>query len=653
MGNSTPLGNAALLMAGMALLSALEHALLVGDARRGRLHSAFSVAAALMALFGATVPFIYSATSSELWILSLKVQAFIVSLTWPLVVYAMELYSGWSCPRFRYGIAAVHLGLFTFNAFSAHSYVLASFEGLERKVFAGSEYSVPIATVGVAYAAYAATVLATVIFFGLAAQRLFRSGQVSEGRALSAGTALMAGILGLDMLTDLHVLELPPVGPFAILGFVVVMGHCTSRDLRAVRERYTNDLERINAELLGSRERLRRSQKLELFGQLAGGIAHDFNNLLTAVLVHTKLAEGAAESGELSRAQRHLKQIESAGQRAALLTRRLLASSRWQFVNARPLRPDEVVLGLRSTLAGVVGPNVGLSLDCAASRASIRIDSTQLEQVLVNLVVNASDAMSNGEGHVRVATCSEVVAGEPTRYLLSVEDTGQGMDEHTLSKLFEPYFTTKPVGKGTGLGTSTVHAIVMRAGGAIHVTSKPGRGTRFEIRFPCVADAEPAPVVASEDPRPPRDSAILPGRLATNARIAVCDDDPAVLDLTVHVLRAQGYRARGFGDPRELLAQVDRESAPDLLITDVAMPHMNGPELASELHGRAASVRVLFTSGYTAGVLDQHGFDEARAEFLPKPYGPTALLETVERLLGRQASGDAAEADWVRVGSQT
>jgi nitrogen-specific signal transduction histidine kinase/CheY-like chemotaxis protein len=423
-----------------------------------------------------------------------------------------------------------------------------------------------------------------------------------------------------------------------MLGLIVVMSYGSIRDGRTARERHTLELERVNSELSSSRECLRRSQRLELFSQIAGGIAHDFNNLLTAVLIHTQLAGGAAQQRDLPKSRHHLQQIDGASRRAAALTRKLLASSRQQFVNARVQTPDAIVAGLHGTLASVLGPNVRLNVDCSAHAASINIDATQLEQVLMNLVVNANDAMRQAGGVVRLSTQCEAQPAGGAQYVLRVEDTGEGMDDHTLSNMFEPYFTTKAPGKGTGLGASIVHSIVTRAGGSIDVQSELGRGTRFDLRFSCVDPLGQRPAV------PP----VVLGLPSTNFRVWFCEDDLTILKPTVILLRTQGYRVQGFSDPREPLARIAADLPPHLLVTDVAMPHVNGPALAKSLRARSPRMRVLFTSGYTAGVLDQHGFDEVEAEFLPKPYGADALLDHVARLLaGCTDTGQVAVLQWM------
>jgi signal transduction histidine kinase len=347
-------------------------------------------------------------------------------------------------------------------------------------------------------------------------------------------------------------------------------------------------------------EQLRQAQKMESIGRLAGGVAHDFNNLL---LVINGYSEFLSSSLTDERQRRFAAEIRSAGERAAALTQQLLAFSRRQVLQPRVVDLNESIRELHSMLRSMIGEGIQFELSLDDDLHAIEADPGQVGQVLLNLAVNARDAMA-GSGTLRISTFND---GDEV--VLEVADTGIGMDEPTRSRIFEPFFTTKDVGQGTGLGLSTVYGVVTQSGGAIDVRSAPGRGATFSIRLPATDRVEAAEPVA--------DAA---GATAAE-RILVVDDEQVVRDLLAHTLRVQGYEvevAAGAHDARAL------HGPWDLLLTDVVMPEMDGVELAQHVDAR----HVLFMSGY-----DQKALVESAGAFLQKPFSGDELARSIRTLL--------------------
>jgi two-component system, cell cycle sensor histidine kinase and response regulator CckA len=372
-------------------------------------------------------------------------------------------------------------------------------------------------------------------------------------------------------------------------------------------------------------QKLRQSQKMEAIGRLAGGVAHDFNNLLTVINGYSKMALGHLRSSDPLR--EHLAEINKAGGRAAELTRQLLAFSRKQILQVRALDLNRIVEDMESMLGRLVGEDVELRLTLSVENPLVQADPHQLEQVLMNLTVNARDAMPEGgllvietnvvemDGSGRQAPV-EAPAG---RYaVLRVSDTGAGMDEATRQQIFEPFFTTK--GQGTGLGLSTVQGIVAQSAGYIQVESEPGRGTTFQIFLPAQAESrveggKPAAVPA------------LRGR----ETVLVVEDQENVRDYTLAALQEYGYRAIAAANAGEALAICGREGSPiDLVLTDVVMPHMSGWELVERLSKIRPEMKALYMSGYAeqARVLEQS------THFIEKPFSPGELARKVREVLG-------------------
>jgi signal transduction histidine kinase len=402
-----------------------------------------------------------------------------------------------------------------------------------------------------------------------------------------------------------------------------------SRDELELRVAHrTEELEATNRRLVreiqdreGIEAQLRQTVKLEAIGRLAGGIAHDFNNLLTVIQGCSTLALHQLEEG--MRPDAFIGEVQKAADRAAALTRQLLAFSRQQVLSPQVLDLNAVVLGVQDLVRRLIGEDVRLELQLGQGLGHIRADAGQMEQVLVNLAVNARDAMPKGGTlHVRTRPAEPAPDRQGQWVQLEVLDTGEGMDEATLSHIFEPFFTTKERGKGTGLGLATVYGIVRQSEGTITVSSEPGLGTLFTVVLPVTSEIPTDAVHESGGWVPP----------STFGTVLLVEDEPSVRDLFAQVLTQGGYEVLQAGDPLEALEIEQQLEAPiSLLLTDVVMPHMSGKELASLLLDRRPALKVLFMSGYTDHIIEQEG--SPLGAFLQKPCRPAALLAKVRQVL--------------------
>lgn len=382
---------------------------------------------------------------------------------------------------------------------------------------------------------------------------------------------------------------------------------------------------------------LRQAQKMEAVGQLAGGVAHDFNNLLTAIVGHANLA--IDELPEAHRVRDELTQILSSAERAATLTRQLLAFSRRQVMQPEVVSMNAVISNVEKLLRRLIGERIHIILDLDAQTDTVKVDPGHLEQVLVNLAVNARDAMPDG-GELVIATTNidvtEAHAYQPTSLgpglyvMISVTDTGTGMDAETQAHLFEPFFTTKPAGKGTGLGLATAYGIVKQSGGSIYVYSEPGRGATFKIYLPVTTERVSAPA------KPTAPATVSGGR----ETILVVEDNPQVQTIARRILTRFGYRVLCASSGEEALSVVRTSDCPDLVISDVIMPGMTGPELCHRLSAQHPGLRVLFTSGYSSDAIVRHGVLEPGTMFIEKPYAPSELARKVREALGHGPEGN-------------
>jgi two-component system, cell cycle sensor histidine kinase and response regulator CckA len=383
--------------------------------------------------------------------------------------------------------------------------------------------------------------------------------------------------------------------------------------------------------LRDAEERCEQAHRLEAVGQLAGGVAHDFNNLLCAILGYSDMALGNLPIGHPSRTE--VSEIKKAAERAAELTHQLLAFSRRQPLNPTVLDLNEVTTGLGKLLQRLIGEHIDVNILPAPDLWRVKADRGQLEQVIMNLAVNARDAMPDG-GKLVIETANVVLDEEYVRshgdatvgphVVLAVSDTGCGMDANTRSRIFEPFFTTKALGKGTGLGLSTAHGIVHQSGGSIWVYSEPGRGTTFKIYLP--RSAEGASI--HESGRPVRQPT------SPTETILVVEDEQRVRDLVIRMLQGSGYRVLSAENGKEALGILAREEVPiDLVMTDVVMPQMTGNELAQRVREIRPTVKILFVSGYTSNVIVHHGVLDAGVHFLPKPFTLLDLRKALREVL--------------------
>jgi two-component system, cell cycle sensor histidine kinase and response regulator CckA len=378
-------------------------------------------------------------------------------------------------------------------------------------------------------------------------------------------------------------------------------------------------------------DQLRQSQKMEAVGQLAGGIAHDFNNLLTVISGYSDMLLGDSQHDDHSRSL--LEEIRHAGERAAALTRQLLVFSRKDVHEPRVVDLNETVQSVEKMLRRLIGEDIRLTAVLAPNLGHVKVDPGQIEQVIMNLAVNARDAMPTG-GLLTIETANvdlsegyadahpEVWAG---RYvLLAVSDNGSGMDEATKTRIFEPFFTTKGVGKGTGLGLAVVHGIVKASGGHVAVYSEPGHGTTFKIYLPAIDSLRTGGISHPGIDATPKGA----------ETVLLVEDDDGVRRLIAQTLRGAGYTVLEANHGGEAVRLAERYDGPvHLLVSDVVMPEMGGRVLAERLAAARPGMKVLFVSGYTDDAVVRHGVLEAEMAFLQKPFTPGLLVRKVRNVL--------------------
>ena len=377
--------------------------------------------------------------------------------------------------------------------------------------------------------------------------------------------------------------------------------------------------------------RFRQAQKMEAVGRLAGGIAHDFNNILSAVIGYADLL--VQDLPEDDPRREDAEEIREAGRRGAGLTRQLLVFSRQQVAERRIVDVNEIVRGLHSMLERIIGEDVTLESRLAADLSAVEADPGQVEQVIMNLAVNARDAMPDG-GRLTIETAMvdlDEVHARGSRSLpagryvmLAVGDTGVGIPREQQSQIFEPFFTTKEAGKGTGLGLSTVYGIVEQSGGSVLVYSEPGAGATFKVYLPAVEGAVAPTRKPAHDLR----------RRGRAERILLVEDEPALLHVAREILVRQGYEVEAVGTVGEALSWCESHPEPiDLLVTDVVMPGLNGRQLAEQIRAMRPAIKVLFMSGYTDDAVIQRGILEPGFAFLQKPFSAASLAERVSEAL--------------------
>ena len=420
-----------------------------------------------------------------------------------------------------------------------------------------------------------------------------------------------------------------------IIGIVGMGRDITERkqaeeELRKYKDHLEEQVEERTTELMRSEQSLRQSQKMEAIGTLSGGVAHDFNNLLTVILGYNSMILDVAQDREL---RSYALQISAASERAATLTRQLLAFSRRQVLQPKVLDLNSLLLNLDKMLQRLIGEDIEMVTVPAQYLGSIKADPGQIEQVIMNLVVNARDAMPEGgkltmeSGNVDfdetyTSEHTDVVAG---RYvMLAITDTGIGMDADSLARVFEPFFTTKAIGRGTGLGLSTVYGIVKQSGGSISVYSEPGRGTCFKIYLPRV----------DETPEARQNQSAFVASDRGTETILLVEDDRQVRELAQFILTGCGYSVLEADGPIIGTSLCEQHVGTiHLLLTDVVMPGISGRELAKQIVAQRPDIKVLYMSGYTNNAIVHQGVLDTGTFFLPKPFTPASLAAKVREVL--------------------
>ena len=390
-------------------------------------------------------------------------------------------------------------------------------------------------------------------------------------------------------------------------------------------------------------EQLFQAQRMEAVGRLAGGIAHDFNNVLTVITGYSAML--LARSDPSDPIYEDAQEIRNASERAASLTRQLLAFSRQQVLQPQVVNLNHILEGIAKMAGRLIGEDVDLSLRCTSNLKSVKADPGQIEQIVLNLVVNARDAMPSG-GKLTLETSNveidpDYVLAHPytspgQHVLLAVSDTGIGMDESIRARIFEPFFTTKEHGKGTGLGLSTVYGIVKQSGGHIEVYSEVGKGSTFKIYFPAVAQAAGAAMAPA---------ALVAGSEKGRETILLVEDDDALRKLALRALSSSGYRVLTPDLPQQAEAMVrEHPGAIDLLLTDVVMPGISGREVARRVSVLRPNIRVLYMSGYTTNAIVDHGVLDEGLAFLPKPFTPATLTRKIREVLDGSRASEIPDA---------
>jgi len=390
-----------------------------------------------------------------------------------------------------------------------------------------------------------------------------------------------------------------------------------------------------------AREQLRQAQKMEAIGQLAGGIAHDFNNLLTVINGYSTLLLQKISAND--QMHKEVEQILNAGERASTLIRQLLAFGRRQMLEPRLLNINTLIASLHKILCRLIGENVSLSTQLAVDVGMVKADSSQIEQIIMNLVINARDALEHG-GTITIETANRHLdatfarqnrGAVPGDYIMiAVRDTGMGMSEDVIGRIFEPFFTTKEQGYGTGLGLATVYGIVKQSNGYIKVQSEVGMGTEFSVYLPRIMET-------AEQSSAKEASVRMTDLNGDTGLILIVEDERTVLDLSAITLRSHGYEVLTATGPRDALNLFERFAGQiDLLLTDVMMPEMSGPEMVQIMLAKRPDLKVVFMSGYTDEKLRIADFPDKKLAFIMKPFNPSNLVQLISDNI-RRPSGPA------------
>ena len=402
---------------------------------------------------------------------------------------------------------------------------------------------------------------------------------------------------------------------------------------RKIYEAYQN-LEKQTSEQIKLERQLQQAQKMESIGRLAGGVAHDFNNVLSVIIGYSELLLNQIPPDDPIYGK--IKAIYDAGSKASALTRQLLAFSRKQLLERKVISLNTIIKDFLKIFAKIVGEDIVFTTYLSPESCTVEADPGQIEQILMNLIINAKDAMPNG-GEIIIETAvvqldesyiEKHMEVKPGQYvLLSISDTGEGMDEDVKSKIFDPFFTTKEQGKGTGLGLATVYGIVKQHGGYIYVYSEKNKGTTFKIYLPaCHENVE-------ETERKYFTGALLQG----NHTILIVDDNPSIRELIVETLKPLGYHCLQAASGKEAIDLLQKyKGEVHLLLTDVVMPHMNGKELAETIKKERPDIKVIFMSGYTENIITHHGVLDKGINYISKPITPVALTQKIKSALNEK-----------------
>lgn len=417
-----------------------------------------------------------------------------------------------------------------------------------------------------------------------------------------------------------------------------VTGTCADITARKQAEKALSDLNetleaRVAAEV-AERSRvedtLHQAQKMEAVGQLTGGIAHDFNNLLTGVIGSLELMQRRRRSGDETNDERYITAAVTSAQRAAALTQRLLAFSRRQTLDLKPLEVNPLVASLEDLLHRTTREDITVTTHLAAGLALVRMDANQLESAVINLAINARDAMPDG-GTITITTAAVHLSPEEGAAMdlaegdyvtLTVADTGVGMTPEVLAKVFEPFYTTKPIGQGTGLGLSMVYGYMRQANGGVRILSQPGKGTQVQLYMPCLG--------GDLDILPSEESRSAP--LGVGEVVLVVEDEAVVRSLIVEVLGELGYQTLEAGNAQEAMPFLENPQRIDLMISDVGLPGMNGRQLADLAQANRPELKVLLATGYAEGS-NVEGYLAANMEIITKPFAIDALANKISEML--------------------